>query len=139
MMPFVRSLHLKMKILPERKGSNNEDAVGAAARDEKRREVQREHQHELDEASEHIKRSIRQYEETETKSRMEHVLTQWLLESRQLYGQFPVYPPADANGSATLFKEMTVAEVQEFINKVHFTRASHSPICSSSSRSKRKR
>jgi hypothetical protein len=76
------------------------------------------HQQELDDASTFIKQQIRQSEETEVKSRIEHVLIQWLLESRQLYGQFPIYPSDDLNGSAILFKEMTVADVQEFVNKV---------------------
>ena len=76
------------------------------------------YQQELDEASNFIKQQIRQHEETEIKSRLEHVLMQWLLESRQFYGQFPIYPSDDLNGSVLLFKEMTVAEVQEFVNKV---------------------
>jgi len=76
------------------------------------------YQKELDEASTSIKQKIRQYEETEVKSRVRHVLIQWLLESRQLYAQFPIYPPEELNGSATLFKEMSIAEVQEFVNKV---------------------
>ncbi len=87
-------------------------------RDKKRRDLQLQYQQELDEASTSIKQKIRQYEETEVKSRVGHVLIQWLLESRQLYGQFPIYPPEELNGSATLFKEMTIAEVQEFVNKV---------------------
>lgn len=43
---------------------------------------------------------------------------QWLLESRQLYGQFPIYPSNELNGSAMLFKEMTIAEVQDFVDTV---------------------
>ncbi len=80
--------------------------------------MQLKYQQELDEASTIIKQQIRQDEETEVKSRIEHVLIQWLLESRQLYGQFPIYPSDDLNGSAILFKEMTIPEVQEFVNKV---------------------
>ena len=87
-------------------------------RDKKRRDLQLQHQQELKEASTFIKQQLRRYEETEVKSRMEHVLMQWLLESRQLYGQFPIYPSDDVNGSATLFKEISIAEVQEFVNKV---------------------
>ena len=49
---------------------------------------------------------------------MQHVLMQWVLESRQLYGQFPIYPSDDAHGSGMLFKEISIAEVQEFVNKV---------------------
>jgi hypothetical protein len=87
-------------------------------RDKKRRDLQIQYQQELDEASSYIQQKIRQYEETEVKSRIEYVLIQWLLESRQLYGQFPIYPTEEKNGSALLFKEMTIAEVQEFVNKV---------------------
>ena len=73
---------------------------------------------EFNEASNYIKQEIRQHEETEIKSRTKHVLVQWLLESRQLHNQFPVYPSAQMNGSAVLFKQMTIDEVQEFVNKV---------------------
>lgn len=76
------------------------------------------YQEELNQSSSFIKQKIRQYEETEVKSRLEHVLIQWLLESRQLYGQFPIYPSDEINGSTILFKEMTIADVQEFVNKV---------------------
>ena len=65
-----------------------------------------------------IKQQIRRYEETEVKSRIQHVLMQWLLESRQLYGQFPIYPSDNSNGSAMVFKEMSIADVEEFVNKV---------------------
>ncbi|CAF2358990.1 unnamed protein product [Rotaria sp. Silwood2] len=101
-------------ILPRRK-LPSENSI--ASRDKKRRDLQLQHHQEFDEASNYIKQKIRQFEETEVKSRIEHVLIQWLLESRQLYGQFPIYPSDDLNGSATLFKEMTIAEVQEFVNK----------------------
>jgi hypothetical protein len=109
---FIYLYCLLFKILPRRNRLTEDD------RDKKRRDLQLKYQQELDEASSFIKQNIRQYEETEVKSRMEHVLIQWLLESRQLYGQFPIYPPDELNGSATLFKEMTIAEVQEFVNKV---------------------
>ncbi|CAF0896390.1 unnamed protein product [Adineta ricciae] len=85
--------------------------------DQTRRNIQIEYQQELDEAPDHIKQKLSQYEETEMKFRLEHVLIQWLLESRQLYGQFPIYPSEDINGSATLFKNLTLAEVQEFVTK----------------------
>ncbi|CAF0820478.1 unnamed protein product [Rotaria sordida] len=101
-------------ILPRRKLSINNSID---SRDKKRRDLQLQYHQEFDEASNYIKQKIRQYEETEVKSRIEHVLIQWLLESRQLYGQFPIYPSDELNGSTTLFKEMTVAEVQEFIDK----------------------
>ena len=87
-------------------------------RDKNRRDLQFKYQEELEQESTSIKQQIRQYEETEVKSRLEHVLIQWLLESRQLYGQFPIYPSDVANGSATLFKDLTIDEVQEFVNKV---------------------
>lgn len=67
-----------------------------------------------------IKQQIRRYEQTEVQSRMQNILMQWLLESRQLYGQFPIYPTKDVNGSAMLFKEMSVVDVQEFVNKVDY-------------------
>ncbi len=106
---------LIVQILPRRNilTDNNIDD-----RDRKRRDLQLQHQQELNEASIFIKQKIRQYEETEVKSRIEHVLIQWLLESRQLYGQFPSFPSDELNGSATLFKQMTIDEVQEFVNKV---------------------
>ncbi|CAF4657883.1 unnamed protein product [Rotaria sp. Silwood1] len=101
-------------ILPRRKLQIDNSFDG---KDKKRRDLQLQHHQQFDEASNYIKQKIRQYEETEVKSRMEHVLIQWLLESRQLYGQFPIYPSNELNGSATLFKEMTIAEVQEFVDK----------------------
>ncbi|CAF1483292.1 unnamed protein product, partial [Didymodactylos carnosus] len=82
-----------------------------------KRETQLHHTEELDGATAYIKQKIRQYDGTEIKSRMEHVLQQWLLESRQLYGQFPVYPTEEDNGSTTLFRQMTVQEVQEIVDK----------------------
>lgn len=104
-----------MEILPRR---NRPIDGNIDQGDKKRRDLQLQHQQELDEASISIKQKLRQYEETEVKSRLEYVLIQWLLESRQLYGQFPIYPSDEVNGSATLFKEMTIDEVQEFVNKV---------------------
>ncbi|CAF1118521.1 unnamed protein product [Adineta steineri] len=98
-------------ILPQRKVLTTDDSY---ERDKKRRDLQLQHQQQLDESPDYIKQKIRQYEETEVKSRIEHVLIQWLLESRQLYGQFPIYP---SNGSDMLFKDITLAEVQEFVNK----------------------
>ncbi|CAM4771441.1 unnamed protein product [Rotaria magnacalcarata] len=86
-------------------------------RDKKIRDLQLQHHQEFDEASNYIKEKLHQYEETEVKSRMKNVMFQWLLESRQLYGQFPIYPSNEVNGSAALFKEMKIAEVQEFVDK----------------------
>jgi hypothetical protein len=103
------------KILPRRKALNDKSSDD---RDKKRHDLQFQHQQELDEASNYIKQKIRQYEETEVKSRIEYVLIQWLLESRQLYGQFPIYPSEELNGSGILFKDMTIAQIQEFVNKV---------------------
>ncbi|CAF4197317.1 unnamed protein product [Rotaria socialis] len=81
------------------------------------RDLQLQHHQEFDGASNYIKQKLHQYEETEVKSRMKNVMFQWLLESRQLYGQFPIYPSNEVNGSTILFKEMTIAEVQEFVDK----------------------
>ncbi|CAF3283444.1 unnamed protein product [Rotaria socialis] len=86
-------------------------------RDKKMRDLQLQHHQEFDGASNYIKQKLHQYEETEVKSRMKNVMFQWLLESRQLYGQFPIYPSNEVNGSTILFKEMTIAEVQEFVDK----------------------
>ena len=104
-----------MQVLP---GKNPSSFHRTTDWDQTRRNIQIEYQQELDEAPDHIKQKLRQYEETEMKFRLEHVLIQWLLESRQLYGQFPIYPPGNINGSATLFKNLALAEVQEFVTKV---------------------
>ncbi|UJR26060.1 hypothetical protein I4U23_007406 [Adineta vaga] len=102
-------------ILPERNVLNHNFVDDN--RDKKRRDVQMQYQQEFDDAEDTIKQKLRQYEETEMKLRIEHVLIQWLLESRQLYGQFPIYPSEETSGSVMLFKDMTIAEIQEFVTK----------------------
>lgn len=102
-------------MLPRRNPPNDQQLN---EREKKRRNLQQQYRDELDQASNMIKQQIRRYDETEVKARMQHVLMQWLLESRQLYGQFPIYPSEDSNGSAMLFKEISIADVQEFVNKV---------------------
>ncbi|CAF0994003.1 unnamed protein product [Adineta ricciae] len=108
--------HVKLldMVLPGRNPSSDNRTTDW---DQTRRNIQIEYQQELDEAPDHIKLKLSQYEETEMKLRLEHILIQWLLESRQLYGQFPIYPSGDINGSATLFKNLTMTEVQEFVTK----------------------
>lgn len=80
--------------------------------------LQTEYEKEFDQAATLIKDQLRVQEGLETRSRLEHVLQQWLLESRQLYGQFPIYPSEETQGSLVLFKEMTIDEVQKFVNQV---------------------
>ena len=105
--PFVQ-------ILPTRQTST----AKTTDHDQHRLPLQQQYQEEFDGAAASVKEKIRQYESIDTKARMEQVLHQWLLESRQLYGHFPVYPSDDMRGSAVLFKEMTIGEVQEFVQKV---------------------
>ena len=90
-------------------------------RREKQQALQVQYERELADAAHDIREQIRQCEASEVKARLEQVLVQWLLESRQLYGQFPIYPPTNLNGSSGLFKEMSIAEVQDFVNKVLLT------------------
>ena len=87
-------------------------------RREKRQALQVQYEQELADAANDVREKIRQHEAVDVKARLEQVLVQWLLESRQLYGQFPIYPPPELNGSSALFKEMSIAEVQDFVNKV---------------------
>lgn len=105
--PFVQ-------ILPARQTST----ANTIGHDQHRLDLQQQYQEEFDGAAASVKEKIRQYESIDTKARMEQVLHQWLLESRQLYGHFPVYPSDDMHGSAVLFKEMTIGEVQQFVQKV---------------------
>lgn len=104
-------LHLRINFqsLP-RKNQSHEETIDNVK--------QRKNQENFEEASIFIKEKIRQYEQTEYQARLEHILLQWLLESRQLYGQFPIYPSEETNGSAILFKDMTIDEIEEFVNKV---------------------
>jgi len=106
-------LRINFQSLP-RKNQSHEETVDNV----KQRNLQRKNQENFEEASIFIKGKIRQYEQTEYQARLEHVLLQWLLESRQLYGQFPIYPSEETNGSAILFKDMTIDEIEEFVNKV---------------------
>lgn len=97
--------------------------TSTADQKEKRRALRVQYEKELAEAANDVREEIRQYEAVDVKARLEQVLVQWLLESRQLYGQFPSYPPPELNGSSALFKEMSIAEVQDFVNKVASSRS----------------
>jgi hypothetical protein len=79
---------------------------------------QRQYDNELEQASTSIKQRIHQNESIAIRARFEHVLYQWLLESRQLYGQFPVYPSKEKHGSTVLFKHMSTMELDDFVRQV---------------------
>ena len=83
-----------------------------------RLDKQKEFENQFEQATETIENRIRQMESIDTSARLEQILHQWLLESRELYGKFPRFPSNEIGGSTILFKEMKIVEVQQFVDQV---------------------
>jgi hypothetical protein len=83
--------------------------------EERRRDIVKHNEKEFQQALVSIKDKLRQTEGPDVKERMINQIRQWFLECRDVTGKFPDYPDEDEGGSALIFKNKTVKELEDDI------------------------
>jgi IQ and AAA domain-containing protein len=98
-----------LKQLPQYQARKTED---------RRREMGKVNETQYQLALINIKDKLRQTEGPDIKERMMNQIRQWFLECRDITGKFPDYPDEDEGGSALIFKNKSVAELQDDIENM---------------------
>lgn len=86
--------------------------------EERRREIVKHNEKEFQQGLVTIKEKLRQTEGPDIKERMISQIRQWFLECRDVTGKFPDYPDEDEGGSALIFKNKSVKELEEDIENM---------------------
>lgn len=93
-----------LKMLPQ---------YAAKKTEERRRDIVKHNEKEYQQGLVSIKEKIRQGEGPDMKERMISQIRQWFLECRDVTGKFPDYPDEDEGGSAMIFKNKSVTELEK--------------------------
>ena len=81
--------------------------------EERRRDLTKHNEVEYQQALITIKEKLKQTDGPDIKERMQNQIRQWFLECRDITGKFPDYPDEDEGGSAMIFKNKSVKELEE--------------------------
>lgn len=106
-------MFLGMEPTPLPKDSKQLPQYGAKKTEERRREIVKHNEKEYQQGLVSIKEKIRQAEGPDMKERMISQIRQWFLECRDVTGKFPEYPDEDEGGSAMIFKNKSVTELEK--------------------------
>lgn len=115
-------MFLGMEPTPLPKDLKQLPQYGAKKTEERRREIVKHNEKEYQQGLVSIKEKIRQAEGPDMKERMINQIRQWFLECRDVTGKFPDYPDEDEGGSAMIFKNKTVTELEEEIADLESTK-----------------
>lgn len=114
-------MFLGMEPTPLPKDLKQLPQYAARKTEERRREIVKHNEKEFQQALVSIKEKVRVSEGPDIKERMISQIRQWFLECRDVTGKFPDYPDEDEGGSALIFKNKTVTELEtEIANNVNY-------------------
>lgn len=105
-------MFLGMEPTPLPKDLKQLPQYGAKKTEDRRRDIVKHNEKEYQQGLVSIKEKIRQAEGPDMKERMISQIRQWFLECRDVTGKFPDYPDEDEGGSAMIFKNKSVTELE---------------------------
>ena len=111
-------MFLGMEPTPLPKDFKQLPQYAARKTEERRREIVKHNEKEYQQALVSIKEKVRVSEGPDIKERMISQIRQWFLECRDVTGKFPDYPDEDEGGSALIFKNKSVAELENDIENL---------------------
>lgn len=106
-------MFLGMEPTPLPKDLKQLPQYAAKKTEERRRDIVKHNEKEYQQGLVSIKEKIRQAEGPDMKERMISQIRQWFLECRDVTGKFPEYPDEDEGGSALIFKNKSVTELEK--------------------------
>lgn len=107
---------LGMKSPPPPKSQKNTNVYLSKKIEEKRHQVQQQHEKEFQEALVAVKDRLRDVEGPDMRERMQDQIRQWMIEVRDATGKFPEYPSVDEGGSLAIFKPRVEGEVHTYVH-----------------------
>jgi hypothetical protein len=115
-------MFLGMEPTPLPKDLKQLPQYAAKKTEERRRDIVKHNEKEYQQGLVSIKEKIRQSEGPDMKEQMISQIRQWFLECRDVTGKFPEYPDEDEGGSALIFKNKSVTELEKEMADIEVSR-----------------